>query len=460
MIRLALRVQREEAEIVLAECWSSRPAGWRSSTDGDVVEYAVYGAPGELPDLPDLRAAAGAALVEVSTTEVADDWDERWKAFHHPVRSASSTSARRGRRRARACATSSSTPPRPSARARTRRRACASSCCSSSSRRARWSTSAAARACSPSPRRGWAGGRCSGSTMSASPCRPPSTTPRVNGVTVQARRHDLLRDGPVPGAPTVLANLLRPLLLRVAADGFAGARARRARRRRPARARGRRGGRAFAAPRPARGRAPPRRRVGGAVAAALGSGDERTREPDLPQRRGHVRRVALPPDAAAGAGAMRRHGPWLHGHPRGPAARLRRALRRRRPRGPALRLPPLRRLRRHAAPAAGHRPPAGRLPRRRRLRAHPGGHRRAAHRALRHLVLRRPRRRGGGAGPLDRRRRLAVPVRRRPRRAARGAPARRAARHRARPGRPGRGAGRPRAAHDARRRRRPGRSRS
>ncbi len=45
----------------------------------------------------------------------------------------------------------------------------------------------------------------------------------ANGVAVQARRHDLLRDGPVPGAPTVLANLLRPLLLRVAQDGFAGA---------------------------------------------------------------------------------------------------------------------------------------------------------------------------------------------------------------------------------------------
>ena len=44
----------------------------------------------------------------------------------------------------------------------------------------------------------------------------------ANGVEVSARRHDLLHDGPAPGAPTVLANLLRPLLLRVAQDGFAG----------------------------------------------------------------------------------------------------------------------------------------------------------------------------------------------------------------------------------------------
>ena len=85
MIRLALRVQREQAEIVLAELLELAPGGVEELSDGDVVEYAVYGAPGELPDLPDLRAAAGAALVEVSTTEVADDWDERWKAFHQPV---------------------------------------------------------------------------------------------------------------------------------------------------------------------------------------------------------------------------------------------------------------------------------------------------------------------------------------------------------------------------------------
>ena len=44
----------------------------------------------------------------------------------------------------------------------------------------------------------------------------------VNAVTVEARRFDLLRDGPVPTAPTVLANLLRPLLVQVARAGFDG----------------------------------------------------------------------------------------------------------------------------------------------------------------------------------------------------------------------------------------------
>ena len=226
-------------------CWSSRRAGWRRSTDGDVVEYAVYGAPGELPELPDLRAAAGDALVEVTTTEVADDWDERWKAFHQPVQVGGLLRAPAvGAAARRACATSSSTPARPSARARTRRRACASSCCSSSSRAARSSTSAAARACSPSRRRGWAGRPCSASTTSASRSQATLDNAAANGVALQARRHDLLRDGPAPGAPTVLANLLRPLLLRVAADGFAGSAPDVARRQRAARARGRRGRRA------------------------------------------------------------------------------------------------------------------------------------------------------------------------------------------------------------------------
>jgi ribosomal protein L11 methyltransferase len=86
VIRLALRVRREDAELVLAELLELAPAGVEETEiDVGVVEYAVYGAPGELPDLPDLKAAAGGAFVEVSTSEVPDDWSERWKAFHRPV---------------------------------------------------------------------------------------------------------------------------------------------------------------------------------------------------------------------------------------------------------------------------------------------------------------------------------------------------------------------------------------
>ena len=85
MIRLAIRVPREHAEVVLAELLELAPSGVEELSGGEHVEYAVYGAPGELPGLPDLRAMAGGALVEISTSEIADDWHERWKSFHHAV---------------------------------------------------------------------------------------------------------------------------------------------------------------------------------------------------------------------------------------------------------------------------------------------------------------------------------------------------------------------------------------
>jgi ribosomal protein L11 methyltransferase len=86
VIRLAVRVRRAQAELVLADLLELARGGVEETElEGDVVEYAVYGSPGELPDLPDLRAVAGEALVEVSSSEVADDWGERWKRFHRPV---------------------------------------------------------------------------------------------------------------------------------------------------------------------------------------------------------------------------------------------------------------------------------------------------------------------------------------------------------------------------------------
>ncbi len=86
MIRLALRVRRADAETVLAELLELAPAGVEEvQVDAETVEYAVYGAVGELPQLPDVRACAGQALVEVSTTEIEDDWSERWRRFHRPV---------------------------------------------------------------------------------------------------------------------------------------------------------------------------------------------------------------------------------------------------------------------------------------------------------------------------------------------------------------------------------------
>lgn len=95
MIRLAVRVHRAHAEIVLAELLELAPDGVEETQVGEeIVEYAVYGAPGELPSLPDLKAAAGPALVEISTSETADDWHERWRRFHRPILVSSPAQAR------------------------------------------------------------------------------------------------------------------------------------------------------------------------------------------------------------------------------------------------------------------------------------------------------------------------------------------------------------------------------
>jgi ribosomal protein L11 methyltransferase len=86
LIRLAIRVGRADAEVVLAELLEFAPSGVEEVDDGgEAVEYAVYGAPGELPAFGRVQAAAGDALIEVSTEEVAEDWAERWRAFHRPI---------------------------------------------------------------------------------------------------------------------------------------------------------------------------------------------------------------------------------------------------------------------------------------------------------------------------------------------------------------------------------------
>ena len=222
MIRLAVRVRRDQAELVLAELLELAPGGVEERDDGEVVEYAVYGAPGELPELPAVQAAAGDALVEVATTEVADDWDERWRAFHSPVELGT------------LCVRPPWEPARegtidvvidPGQAFGTGGHATTRLClelllelepggelvdvgCGSG-------VLAIAAA-----RLGWA--PVLGIDHDREAVRATLENAAANGVEVDACRHDLNRDGPAPAAPTVLANLLRPLLLRVAADGFVG----------------------------------------------------------------------------------------------------------------------------------------------------------------------------------------------------------------------------------------------
>ncbi len=225
VIRLALRVRRADAEVVLAELLELAPSGVEEVDDGDVVEYAVYGAPGELPALPDLRAAAGGALVDVTTTEIDDDWADRWRAFHQPIEVG-------GRLRVRPPWVA----PKPGIEeividpgqafgtgAHHTTRLCLELLCEAGN---------------PSSATALVDAGCGSGVLAIAavklgydpvfafdfdPLAVDATrdNARVNGVALEVQRLDL-RERRTPGAPTVVANLLRPLLLRVAADGFDG----------------------------------------------------------------------------------------------------------------------------------------------------------------------------------------------------------------------------------------------
>jgi ribosomal protein L11 methyltransferase len=220
LIRLAVRVRREDAEVALAELLELAPGGVEEVDHGDVVEYAVYGAPGELPALPDLRAAAGEALVEVSTSEVADDWDERWKAFHQPIEIA-------GRLRVRAPWHEPSTNPLKGVRplyevvidpgqafgtgAHATTRMCLEALCELEPSGALVDVGCGSGVLAiAAARLGWA--PVSGLDHERESVEAAAANAAVNGVELDVRRFDL-RDEAVPAAPTVVANLLRPLLL-------------------------------------------------------------------------------------------------------------------------------------------------------------------------------------------------------------------------------------------------------
>ncbi|CAA9471391.1 MAG: Ribosomal protein L11 methyltransferase [uncultured Solirubrobacteraceae bacterium] len=235
MIRLAIRVARDDAEIALAELLELAPAGVEEVDRGDTIEYAVYGAEGELPALPDLRAAAGAALVEVTTTHVGDDWASRWRDFHRPVTVGGALHVR---------------PPWADAPAGSADKADRQLIDIVIDPNQAFGTGAhdTTRLCleallaleNPSPptplvdlgcgsgvlaiaaaRLGW--GPVLAIDHEHAAVRAARENAHVNGVQIEVRHGDLRHGGPAPSAPTVVANLLRPLLEHVAHSGFEGA---------------------------------------------------------------------------------------------------------------------------------------------------------------------------------------------------------------------------------------------
>jgi len=227
LIRLAIRVARSDAEVALAELLELVPAGVEEVDRGDTIEYAVYGAEGELPSLPDLRAAAGAALVDVTTTQVADDWASRWRDFHVPVTIG-------GRLHVRPPWTD---PPRdralldvvidPNQAFGTGAHATTRLCLEALLALDDHSGPLVDLGCGSgvlaiaAARLGW--DPVSGLDHEPAAVEAARENALANGVAIDVRHGDLLHgDRPAPSAPTVVANLLRPLLAHVARTGFAG----------------------------------------------------------------------------------------------------------------------------------------------------------------------------------------------------------------------------------------------
>jgi ribosomal protein L11 methyltransferase len=69
----------------MAELVELAPAGFEQVDGEGWVEFALYGAPGELPELPTGPAELAGIPIEVTGRDIGDDWADRWREFHKPA---------------------------------------------------------------------------------------------------------------------------------------------------------------------------------------------------------------------------------------------------------------------------------------------------------------------------------------------------------------------------------------
>lgn len=224
MIRLAIRVPEASAELVLAELVELAPGGVEERDAGEgMVEYAIYGAEGEIPALPELEAAVSGVPIEVSTSTVQDGWESRWKEFHRATTVGVEGMAMRVSPPWDAVGDEAEVVIDPGRAfgtgAHPTTRLClglllgedsGGSCVDLGCGSGILAIAAA--------RLGWAPVLAVDHDPAC--VQATATNAEANGATVEVTRFDLLRDGPAPSGDFALANLLRPLLLEVARNGF------------------------------------------------------------------------------------------------------------------------------------------------------------------------------------------------------------------------------------------------
>jgi ribosomal protein L11 methyltransferase len=223
VIRLAVRVARADADVALAGLLDLVPDGLEEVDRADgTIEYALYRASGEAPDRAQVRAVLGAAVIDLSTTTVADDWADRWREFHRPslvggrlwVRAPWEPAGAPGLldieiEPAQAFGTGShpttrlclelllSLEPAGETRGPLLDLGCGSGVLAIAAAKLGWAP-------------------VTGIDHEAESVAATLENAAANSVAIEARRLDILAD-PVPSAPTITANLLAPLLVELAA---------------------------------------------------------------------------------------------------------------------------------------------------------------------------------------------------------------------------------------------------
>jgi ribosomal protein L11 methyltransferase len=90
LVRLGIRVRREQAELALAALLPVLRQGAEETDAGPgAVEYALYAPRGELPSEDTIRELVGDALVDLTLTDVPEGWERRWHEHLKPVEIAS-----------------------------------------------------------------------------------------------------------------------------------------------------------------------------------------------------------------------------------------------------------------------------------------------------------------------------------------------------------------------------------
>jgi ribosomal protein L11 methyltransferase len=90
LVRLGIRVRREQAELALAALLPLLQHGAEETEpDQDEIEYALYAPRAELPSEDDIRSLVGDALIDLTLTDVPAGWQRRWHQYLRPVEVAS-----------------------------------------------------------------------------------------------------------------------------------------------------------------------------------------------------------------------------------------------------------------------------------------------------------------------------------------------------------------------------------